>query len=157
MVLGYLYCCNDPCHPANPIIIPGITPPRTSTIATMQLPSIQAVNDSNGPLLSMPVELMTKIFGVLPSFFDVIALAATCRRLRHIWTTNVTSIYSQVSRSIPCERYARRFLTDQGGPATSFPTLSARDAMCIVRNSCVVEKAIHQFEWDVVCRINSMF
>ena len=124
----------------------------------MQSPSIQPANDSNDPLLSIPVELMTETFSVLPSFFDVLALAATCRRLRHIWTTNVTSIYSQVaSRSIPCERYARRFLADQGGPATSFPTPSARDALCIVRNSCVVEKAILHFEGDVLCKINSMF
>ena len=136
----------------------AITPPRTSTVATMQLPSIQAANDSNGPLLSIPVELMTEILSALPSFFDVLALAATCRQLRHIWTTNVTSIYSQVaSRSVPCERYARRFLADHGGLATSFSTPSARDALCILRNSCVVEKAILKFEKDIVCRIQSTF
>ena len=124
----------------------------------MQLPSIQAANDSNGPLLSVPVELITKTFGLLPSLFDVLALAATCRRFRRVWTTNVTSIYGQVaSRSIPCEPYARRFLADQGGPATNFPTLSARDVLCIVRNSCVIEKAILQFEKDIVCRVKSKF
>ncbi len=124
----------------------------------MELPSIQAANDSNSPLLSLPVELVTKIYSLLPSFFDVLALAATCRRLRCIWTTNVTSIYSQVaSRSIPCERYARRFLADQGGPATGFPTLSTRDALNVLRNSCIIEKAILQFERDIVCRVRSTF
>lgn len=99
----------------------------------MQLSPIQATNDSNSPLLSIPVELVTKNFSLLPSFFDIFALAATCRRLRRIWTTNVTSTYNQVaSRCIPCERYARRFLADQGGPATNFPTLSARDVLCIL-------------------------
>ena len=120
----------------------------------MQLPSNLVNNDSNSHLLSIPVELVTKIFSLLPSFFDILALAATCRQLRHTWATNVTSIYSQVaSRSIPCERYARRFLADQGGPATDFPTLSARDVLCMLRNSCVVEKAILQFEEHIVCRV----
>ena len=120
----------------------------------MELPSIQATNDGNSPLLSIPVELVTEIFSLLPSFFDILALAATCSRLRRIWTANVTSIYSQVaSRSISCERYARRFLADQGGPAMNFPTLSARDVLCMLRNSCVLEKAIIEFEEQIVCRV----
>ena len=117
----------------------------------MQLPSTQG---SSSTLLSIPVELVTRIISLLPSFLDILALAATCRRLRHIWVTNVTSIYSQVAlRSIPCERYARRFLTDQDGPATNFPMLSARDVLCMLRNSCVIEKAILQFEEHIVCRV----
>ena len=120
----------------------------------MQLPSVQATKDRNSPLLSIPVELVTKTLSLLPSFFDILALAGTCRRLRRIWTTNVTSIYSQVaSRSISCERYARRFLADQGGPAMNFPTLSARDVLCMLRNSCVLEKAIIEFEEQIVCRV----
>ena len=124
----------------------------------MELPSILANNSSNSHLLSIPEELVTKIFSLLPSFFDILALAATCRRLRHTWATNVTSIYSQVaSRSIPCERYARRFLTDQGGPATNCPTLSARDVICMLRNSCIVEKAILHCEEHIVCKVRCKF
>ena len=70
----------------------------------------------------------------------------------------MTSIHSQfASRNIPCERHARRFLADQGGLATSFPTLSARDVLCMVRNSCVVEKAILKFEKEIVRRVKSTF
>lgn len=124
----------------------------------MQSPSTQAASDINGPLLSLPAELVTNIFKFLPSLSDVLALAATCRRLRRTWTTNVTTIYSQVaSRSIPCERYARCFLADQGGPATSYPTLSVRDVLCMVRNSFVVEKAMLQFERDLVRSVKSTF
>lgn len=124
----------------------------------MQLPSVQAANNRNGPLLSVPIELMTKTFCLLSSFFDILALAATCSRLRRIWTTNVTSIYSQVAPgSIPCERYARSFLADQGGPAIDVPTLSTRDVLCIVRNSYMIEKAILHFEREIVRRVKSTF
>ena len=124
----------------------------------MQSPSIQAASDISDPLSLIPVELLTDIFNLLPSLSDVLALAATCRRLRRIWTMNVTTIYSHVApRSIPCERHARRFLADQGGPATDYPTLSARDVICILRNSCVVEKAMLQFEKDIVRLVKSTF
>ena len=69
----------------------------------------------------------------------------------------MTSIYSQVApRSIPCERYARSFLADQGGPAVDIPKLSTRDVLYIVRNSCMIEKAILQFEREIVRRVKSM-
>ena len=124
----------------------------------MQPLSVQAAGNSDGPLLSIPTELITKTFCLLPSFTDILALAATCQRLRRIWTTNVTSIYSQVGpRSIPCERYARSFLADQGGPAIDFPTLSAGDVVCMVRNLCVIEKATLQFEKEIVRRVKSTF
>ena len=124
----------------------------------MQSSSFQAAHDINDPLLLIPVELLTKTFSLLPSLSDVLALAATCRRLRHIWTMNVTTIYSHVaSRSIPCEREARRFLADQGRPATNYPTLSALDVICMLRNSRVVEKAMLQFERDLVRHVKSTF
>ena len=124
----------------------------------MHSPSIRAAGDINDPLLLIPVELLTDIFKLLPSLSDVLALAATCRRLRRIWTMNVTTIYSHVAtRSIPCERHARRFLADQGGPATDCPTLSASDVICMLRNSCVVDKAMLQFEKDIVHLVKSTF
>ena len=124
----------------------------------MQMPPSQAAKDIESPLLSIPVEVVTKVFTLLPSFFDVLVLAATCRQLRRIWTANVTTIYSQVApRSISCEHYARRFLADQGGPATDYPTLSAKDVLCMLRNSCVTEKAMLQFEKDLVHRVKSKF
>ena len=97
---------------------------------------------------------MVKTFCLLPSFSDALALAATCRRLRNVWITNVGPIYSHVApRSIPCERYARRFLADQGGPAVNVSTLSDKDVLRMLRNSCVVEQAILQFEKEIVSRV----
>ena len=84
----------------------------------MEPSSDQAAGNGNGPLLSMPVELITKIFCLLPSFSNVFVLSATCHRLRQVWTNSVASIYSEVAPgSIPCNRHARSFLADQGGPA----------------------------------------
>ena len=123
----------------------------------MQSPSMQAASHISDPLSLIPVELLTNIFNLLPSLSDVLALAATCR-FRRIWTMNVTTIYSHVApRSIPCERHARRFLADQDGPATDYPTLSASDVICMLRNSCVVEKAMLQFEKDIVHLVKSTF
>lgn len=129
------------------------------TQATIMPPVlVRAASDSNDALSSMPAELITVIFCLLPSFSDVIALAATCHRLRHIWTTNTTTIFINVApRGIPCHRYARNFLTDQGGPALDSPTLSAEDVVRMVRNSHIVEKAVFQFEKEIVPWIKSTF
>jgi len=107
---------------------------------------------------ALPAELTTEIFCLLPSLSDVFAVAATCHQFRYVWMTNVTQIYHQVApRSIPCERYARRFRADQGGPAMECWKLSPGDVVCMVRNACVVEKAILQFEREIVRRVRSMF
>ena len=60
------------------------------------------------------------------------------------------------------EKYPLRALrtslpSDQGGPATNFPTLSARDVLRMLRNSCVIEKAILEFEEQIVCRVRCTF
>jgi len=109
------------------------------------------------PLSRNPTELLVKIFSLLPRLSDVFALAATCHRLRHIWTTSTNIIYRQVApRCIPCERYARIFLADQGGPAKESPVLSAEDVGRLVRNSWVVEKSIAEFERNIVSKVRSM-
>lgn len=124
----------------------------------MQALSVQKVGNGNGSLSLLPAELTTEIFCLLPSLSDVFALAAICRQFRYVWTSNVTRIYHQVApRSIPCERYARRFRADQGGPAVECWKLSPADVVCMVRNACVVEKAIIQFEREIVRRVRSMF
>lgn len=124
----------------------------------MPLISVQAASGSEATLFSMPAELITGTFCLLASFSDVLALAATCHRLRHIWTTNVPPIYVKVApRSIPCNRYARSFLTDQGGPALDGPALSAGDVVRMVRNSHIIEKAIFQFEREIVPWVQSTF
>ena len=106
-------------------------------------------------LLLMPPELVTRIFCQLSSFSDVFALSATCHRLRYIWFANVTPIYSHVApRSIASATQARKFLIDQGAPAVDYP-LSAKDVVQLVQNSRVVERAIRQFEREIVCRVRS--
>ena len=126
--------------------------------ATTQPPSMQPVDNGNGPLSSIPAELIIRIFCLLPSFSDIFALAAACRRFRSVWTENVTAIYRHVApRSIPCERHARNFLPDQGRPSSECHALSARDVVCIVRNSCVVGKAILQFEREIVRKVRSTY
>ena len=103
----------------------------------------------------MPPEVATDIFCRLPSFSDVFALSAVCRRLRHLWIENVTPIYNQIApENIPCERAARRFLADRNGPALD-SLMSAVDVARMVRDAAVVEKAILQFEREIVCRVKS--
>lgn len=88
----------------------------------MQPRLVQTVGkNDNACFLSMSAEIITEISCLLPSFANVFALATTCVRFRRIWTTKVTPIYGQVAqRSIPCERHARSFLADQGGPPLHF-------------------------------------
>ena len=69
--------------------------------------------------------------------------------------TNVNPVYKQIApRSLPCESAARRFLTDQDGPDLGSP-LSAKDVVRMVRNAGVIEKAILQFEREIVSRVRS--
>ena len=103
----------------------------------------------------MPPEVLVKILCQLHSFSDVFALSAACCRLRHLWLTIVNPVYKQVApRSIPCERAARRFLTDQDKPGLESP-VSAKDVVRMVRNAGVIEKAILQFEREIVSRVRS--
>ena len=68
---------------------------------------------------------------------------------------SVNPIYHQIApRSIPCERAARRFLVDQDGPDLGSP-MSAKDVVRMVRNANVIEKAILQFEREIVRRVRS--
>ncbi|TVY32683.1 hypothetical protein LSUB1_G007619 [Lachnellula subtilissima] len=116
-----------------------------------QLPS--RLRNDNSALSSLPIELTIRFFCLLPSFSDVFALAQTSRRFSRIWTENVTTIYNEVSpRGLSCEHYARIFLSDQGGP-TPEKQLSAQDVFCMVRNSRRVERAILQFELEIVPKV----
>lgn len=127
-------------------------------IATKMSPSspCHAEKDTHG-LFLLPPEVITKIFGNLSSFLDVFALAATCRRLRSIWSTSVIPIYDSVApRSIACERDARRFLVDQGGLGLVSP-MTAETVVQMVRNAGIVEHAILQFEHEIVWRVRGKF
>ena len=104
-------------------------------------------------LSTMPPEVATNIFCQLPSFADVFALSTVCLRLRHLWLENVNPIYNQIAPEvISCDRAARRFLVDQDGPGLGSP-LSAKDVVRMVRNAGVIEKAIVQFEREIVRRV----
>ncbi|KAI4143565.1 MAG: hypothetical protein L6R39_004517 [Caloplaca ligustica] len=107
-------------------------------------------------IMKLPAEIIINIFTLLPDFSDVFALAATCRRMTEIWVNNVPVIYRDVSRrSIALEHTARTFLADLGGPAADSTELSPADIRSIVRGACIVQKAIAQFEGDIVCRVRS--
>ena len=115
-------------------------------------PTLMALSNGNIPL---PSEIVIHIFCHLPLLSDVFALAATCSRLHDIWSANVTPIYNKVApRSIACQEHARRFLTDQGGPAYGAP-MSIENVVRMARNASVVEKAILQFEREIVLRVSS--
>ena len=102
-----------------------------------------------------PPEVAINIFCQLPSFSDVFALSAVCRRLRHLWLENSNSIYNHIApEAIPCERAARRFLVDQGGPGLGLP-MSAKYVVRVVQNAEVIKHTILQFEREVVWRAQS--
>lgn len=66
-------------------------------------------------------------------------------------------IYNSVApRSIAFERDARRFLVDQHGPKLESPMI-AETVVQMVRNASIVEKAVLQFEREIVCRVRSKF
>ena len=120
----------------------------------MQSSLKSAIDDEDNHLLSMPNELILEIFCCMSSLSDVLAFAATNRRLRHIWTGNVTRVYERVApRSIPCERDARKFREDQRGSTFECTQVSPRDVIHIVRNSRVLEKAVLQFEREIASRV----
>ena len=101
----------------------------------------------------LSTELIIHIFCQLPLLSDVFALAATCSQLRDICSAYTNSIYIEVApRSIACLYHARRFLADQGGPALGAP-MAMKDLVRMARNADVVEKAILQFEREVVCNV----
>ena len=119
--------------------------------------SVQAVDSRTGYLTLMPPELVIKIFCQLSSFSDAFALSTTSHRFQHIWLSNVDIIYCHVApRSIACESEARDFLAVQDGPALNSP-MSAKDVLRIIQNARVVDKAIRQFEREIVSRVRSKF
>lgn len=117
--------------------------------------SCAADNDGN-PLLSTPNEIILELFCCLPSFSHVFAFAATSRRIRQVWLDNASRVYHQVApRCIPGEAHARKFREYQRACSiqTSPPT---DDTICIMRNAQIVEKAIVQFENEVVCNVKGV-
>ena len=111
-------------------------------------------SNSRNHFLLMPVELIIKLYCQLPSFNDVLALAATSHRARSIWTENTAEIYAQMGpRIIPCERYARTFRQDQAGMTLNLRNISVRDVVRVVHNAELVEETIRDFEEDVVSKV----
>ena len=120
---------------------------------TMPSPLPQLIDEHNDSLSSLPPKVSTKIFCNFSSFSDVFALAATCHRLRQVWSTSVIPIYNSVApQSIAFERDAHRFLIDQIGQKLDSP-MTAEAVVQMVRNARIVEKAILQFEQEIVGRV----
>lgn len=106
------------------------------------------------PLLLLPKELLIEVYCHLSSLPDVFALSSTCHQLREYWLTEVPTIYRNVGpRSISCERHARSFLATQKGADKSFSSLSVTDVVCILKNARIINKAVAQFESQIVSRV----
>lgn len=104
-------------------------------------------------LLSLPAELTTKIICHLPSLLDAFVLSQVSRKLQTLFIENITLIYNHVAaRSLPCEYHARLLLIDQGGPPVN-GTLSTHDVATLLRNCFKIERAIVQFEKEIVHKV----
>jgi hypothetical protein len=91
-------------------------------------------------LSSLPAEVILSVLCSLSTFPDMLHLAAACQKHRQVFHETVITIYNHVSpRAIPCRRYARRLLVDQG---RSLPneTPTVEDLFQMTRNSIVMEK-----------------
>ena len=120
-------------------------------------PSIKSTQcSSDNSLLSLPTEILTRIYAILSSIEDVLTFSLTCARLRKVWLTNQRIIYQRVGpRAIPCESHARRFLAEQKGVPSEALTISHTDVIRMVHNSHIVERAIQQFEILVVPHVKT--
>ena len=104
-----------------------------------------------------PVELQRLVFCHLPSFHDVLSLASTCHELQDVWLKNVATIYKAVAKaSIACEHHARALLADQGGPAPDAEIPSARNVYQMMKNQSMINKAILQFESQIVSKVKTL-
>ena len=116
----------------------------------------QQLRNRNDPFTLVSPELITNVICQLPSLFDALVFSATCRRHRQIYCENVTHIYTHIApKTITCRRDARNLLADQGGAAPDSRVLSMHDVSQLLRNSRRVEKAIDQFNRDIVCRVRN--
>ena len=51
------------------------------------------------PILSIPVEILTRIFETCDDFPQVVALASTCKQTQTAWVTNSPTIIWNVGKS----------------------------------------------------------
>ncbi len=101
---------------------------------------------SSGTFSPLPVELPTSVSHYLTS--------STCHLLRDVWLENVATIYNHVARaSIPCKRYARDFLADQGGTSPESEITCAEDLVRMTKNRQVINMALPQLERQIVRRV----
>ncbi|KAJ5587658.1 uncharacterized protein N7459_003423 [Penicillium hispanicum] len=122
----------------------------------MPSPLDGTTHDNGSPLLSIPNEIILEIFCCLSSFSQVFAFAATSRRIRRVWLDHASRVYHQVApRCIPGEPHARKFREIQRRCSIRHSHLSNGDTICITRNAQIVEKAIVQFENEVVCNVKA--
>ncbi|KAH8433922.1 uncharacterized protein LDX57_011558 [Aspergillus melleus] len=114
---------------------------------------------ATSPISSLPNELILSIFCSLPSFSDVAYFAATCRLYRILWINQAFSIFTNVGpRTIPCRKFARTLLADQGGPSVTANRLALQDVLQLIRNAKVVELNIAQFnaQWMPALKVFHM-
>jgi hypothetical protein len=110
------------------------------------------------PLHSLPVEVVVLIYCKLPLFSDVLALANASCQLRAIWVENASCIYFSIGPStIPCEKHARKFRNYQAGRDVEHLSVSSQDVINIMRNACIIEKAIVDFEHRAVRKVKCIY
>jgi hypothetical protein len=104
-------------------------------------------------LSSFPPEVILGVFCSVSTFPDILHLAATCQKHRQIFHKNIITIYHRVSpRAVPCRRYARKLLADQGGSLPN-ETPTVQDFLQMTRNSIVMEKSVEHFNETVVIKM----
>jgi hypothetical protein len=98
----------------------------------------------------LPTELVLEMFFALYSLKDVVSLAETSRRLRHIWIEHSDIIYRAVApTSIEGEKHARALQLSISGNTK----ITSRDAASILQYASFMESMIHQFTDKIVKRL----
>ncbi|KAF2673808.1 hypothetical protein BT63DRAFT_437417 [Microthyrium microscopicum] len=106
-------------------------------------------------LSCLPAEILIGIFTQLPSISDVISLAGTSRRLRHLYSDNAKPIYAAVGpRSFVFEQRARQLVVDGGGPGLN-EGISLFYLASMGRNWQIIKRAMDEFEVQMKENIKS--
>ena len=103
-------------------------------------------------LTTLPVELLLRVYEVLPSFADAVNLRATCHTLLDMWTDYRTTIVNAiVTNQIECYPHARLLLAAQpNGTPLDQEELSNDDLSKLIGNARHVETVIVDIEKTVI-------
>ncbi|KAF1998840.1 hypothetical protein P154DRAFT_240031 [Amniculicola lignicola CBS 123094] len=110
-------------------------------------------HSSHLSLSTLPIELLLRIYEVLPSFNEVLGLKATCRVLCRVWIQYRKAIIKVIAiKHFECYDYAREVLAlkRHGSVPVDQEDLSDRDLMYLSRNASRVKKFIREIEQRLI-------